>query len=240
MKQRRISFGLLCLMVSLWLPQTAASEEWLLVETRHVPNDCAHPLICLPKSEVAGRHLINMSQKGRRSFFEFLNTVSSVAGIPDSAITGLHPPDATALHDLEISPKLRPLINHPGVYFDSTALDDGEFTSDFSTAVRGRLEALGLRLLTKEEWQQTPGRPTLSIRFTARLESAGCIVPFAVYMTLKEEVVLVRDPTQKITATIWSGSRRQNLASVNYGPNNAIREVLERFETDWRKANRAG
>lgn len=228
------------LILSLMVPRLTAANDWLLVETRKVPDSCAHPLICLPKSELASRHLLKLTRKNQSSFFGFLKSVASISGIPNAALVGLHPPDPKALHQLELAPKLRPLVDHPGVYFESAKLDGTDTTAEFSNHIRQRLSALGLRFLTKEEWENTPGKPTLSVRFSARLESAGCIVPFSLSMTLKEEVVLVRDPSQKISATVWSYSRRQNLANTNYGPTNSLWEIVEKFETDWRKANGAG
>jgi hypothetical protein len=232
--------GVLGLVVALTLPRMALAEDWLLVETRKVPDTCAHPLICLPKSVVASRHLMKLTRKNQTSFFDFLKSVASISGIPNSAMAGVHKPDPAVLHTLELAPKLRPLVDHPGVYFDSTKLDQTETTQEFSALLRQRLEALGLKFLTKAEWEATPGRPTLSVRYTARLDSAGCIVPFSLSMTIKEDVVLVRDPSQKISATIWHYSRRQNLANTNYGPTNSLWEIVEKFEADWRKANKAG
>lgn len=240
MTRRWIMAGFLGLILSVVMPRGAVAEDWLLVETRKVPGGCTHPLICLPKSELASRHLLKLTRKNQNSFFDFLKSVASISGIPDTAVAGLHPPDPVALHKLDLAPRLRPLIDHPGVYFDTKKLDEGEVTAEFSAYIKQRLSALGLKFLTKKEWEQTPGKPTLSIRYAARLESAGCIVPFSVSMTLKEEVVLVRDPSQKISATIWSYSRRQNLANTNYGPTNSLWEIVEKFESDWRKANRAG
>lgn len=232
-------FQFFALFLTLWFlpPQIAVAEDWLLVETRKVPNRCDHPLICLPQSELASRNLLKLTRKNQSSFFGFLKSVSSISGIPDAAVAGLHPPEPEILHELVLAPKLGPLINHPGMYFDSQKLDDVEATAAFSSHLRKRLKALGVNFLTKEEWENTPGKPTLSIRYTARLESAGCIVPFSVSMTLKEEVVLVRDPSQKINATIWSYSRRQNLANTNYGPDNSLREIVAKFEKDWREAH---
>ena len=232
-------FRLLTFFLAIWClqPHFAMAEDWLLVETRKVPDRCDHPLICLPQSELASRNLLKLTRKNQKSFFGFLKSVSSISGIPDAAVAGLHPPEPEILHELVLAPKLGPLIDHPGMYFDSQKLDDVEATASFSSHLRKHLEALGVRFLTKEEWEGTLGKPTLSIRFTARLESAGCIVPFSVSMTLKEEVVLVRDPSQKINATIWSYSRRQNLANTNYAPDNSLREIVAKFEKDWREAH---
>ena len=236
----RIWILVIGLMIGLTLPSAGLANDWILVETRKVPKTCVHPLICVPKSKLTSRHLLNLTRQNRENLYEFLNSVASVSRIPDSAVVGLCKPDPQAFHTLEIAPKLAPLINHPGVFFDSSKLDGTEASADFSAQIRKRLEALGLKMLTKEEWEATPGRPTLSMRYAARLESAGCIVPFSVSMTIKEEVVLVRDPSQKINATVWSYSRRQNLANTNYSPTNALLEVLERFEKDWREAHGAG
>lgn len=240
MTRRWMMASFLGLILSLMVPRIAVAEDWLLVETRKVPDSCAHPLICLPKSELASRHLLKLTRKNQNSFFGFLKSVASVSGIPDAAVAGLHPPEPQALHKLDLAPKLRPLVDHPGVYFDTVKLDEGEVTAEFSEYIKRKLGALGLKFLTEEEWEATPGKPTLSIRYAARLESAGCIVPFSVSMTLKEEVVLVRDPSQKISATIWSYSRRQNLANTNYGPTNSLWEIVAKFEKDWREANSAG
>lgn len=219
------------------LPSMGGASDWIMVETRKVPKTCAHPLICIPQSNLVSRHLLNVSKQSRDRLYDYLKSAASISGIPNSAIEGLYPPNPQVLHKLEIAPKLLPLVDHPGVYFDSTKLDATEGSEHFSAELRKRLKALGVTLLTKEDWENTPGRPTLSLRYTARLESAGCIVPFSVSMTLKEDVVLVRDPNQKITATVWSYSRRQNLANTNYSPTNSLLEVLEKFESDWREAH---
>ena len=91
--------------------------------------------------------------------------------------------------------------------------------------------------LSKEEWQATPGRPQLKVRYSARKESEGCIIPFSVSISVIEEAVLVRDADLKVSATVWAKTVRQNLANRNYTIQSALREAVEQFNADWRSAN---
>ena len=91
--------------------------------------------------------------------------------------------------------------------------------------------------LTKEEMEMTPGRPTLTVNFSPRRESEGCIIPYSVSMAIKEEVVMVRDTTIKLSGNAWAGSVRENLANRNFTPTSALNEVLQKLEKDFTAAN---
>lgn len=212
-----------------------------MIEARLIPQDCGHPLSCLNRSRVTVRNIMSLTEQANWNLTHTLNSMATLRHIPDSAVQSIAPAaNPAVLHELPPAEKPSLLTNHPGVYFDSTRLDDGELTANFGEHIRSTLMAAGLKFLTEEERDATPGRPTLSVRFTERAESGGCVIPFAVSMSISEEAVLARNPNLKVTGTAWSGNQKENLANFNYTPMTALQELTEKLANDYRAANGKG
>lgn len=218
----------------------AEEIDWIMIEARMVPQNCAKPMECIPKSSLILRNLAFMEQKETRELALFLNRIATVRGLGEPQKDPLNyskPQMVDTFHAQATVEKQRLLKDHPGVYFDSTSLDSIAEVETFSDYIRTHLSSVGLKFLSKDELERTPGRPKLSVRFNRHRESEGCIIPFSVSLSITEESVLVRDPSLKTTSTIWSGSVRENLANRNDRPSSAIRELVEKFQVDWQAAH---
>lgn len=229
----------ICCLLGITSPVQA--QNWLLLEAHDIPAHCAEPLACLDQGELILRNLIHMPAAERQVLLQALNSLSVIRGIPaedGQAPVGLDPQDMIEiLHPMPKADKLATLIDHPGVYFDSTRLDAGLQTAEFSNWIREELTKAGIPLLTEEERDATPGRPTLSVRYSPRSESAGCIIPFSISISITEETVMVRNPALKVTGTTWAKTARQNLANTNYSLNSALQEVISALVSDWKSQN---
>ena len=231
--------GAIC--AALWLAAQAAApagaQSWLMIEARAIPSSCSDPIACIPQSRTLIRNLISLGRTDAAALLRNLNALSTIRGIPDTA-AGIS--NATLVPLLAAQPMaedLAPLVGLPGIHFDAGKLDEDPLTAGFAEHVRSQLAQAGIRLLTADELEEVPGRPTLSLRFAKRTESAGCIIPFSVSLSIREEVVMVRDPARKIGTTIWSSLVRENLANDNYTPGHALDEAIKRLIGDFRTAN---
>lgn len=238
MLRRVLCILLICCGLS--TPQMALSETWLLVEVRAMPQGCSNPMRCLHKTTVLVRNFLSLTHADKQKFARRLNSMAVVRALPDSVMekalghTAEKEPD---LHDLPVSPKAEIFRGHPGVYFDTTALDKDAEIAKFSAYVRKEFDRIGLRLLTEAERDATPGRPTLALRFQKHSESEGCIIPFAVSLSLTEEVIVARAPDVKIAVTVWSGRVAQNLANLHYTPESALRDMIDKLVADYQSVN---
>ena len=228
-------------MFSVLFPLPTLAQNWVVIEARDILGQCQQPITCVGSSEFAMRSILNLGHDERNILLSTINSIATIRGLPEEDA----PPTAQmslpalseALHPLPKAEKLMPLVDHPGVYFDSTRLDEDETTADFSAQVRARLSAAGVRFLTEEEMEATPGRPTLVVSYAVRRESAGCIIPFGVSMSINEETAMVRNPAIKLAGRAWSKQQKENLANNNYTPIDALTEVLDAFVADWTEAN---
>ena len=228
------------LLLGIFTAFPAQAQNWLQIEARDIPAACTRPASCTDRSELALRSILNISQTERNVLLQTINRMATVRGLPDdfqrqsvivpeSMIEIIHPMPAAAPLSL--------LANHPGVFFDSVALDKNEETAGFGPYIREHLSAAGVRFLTEEELERTPGRPRLTVRLTPRSESEGCIIPFSVSMSISEEAVMVRNPSLKVSANAWSKVAKENLANKNYTPMSSLSQVVEQFVTDWISQN---
>lgn len=192
------------------------------------------------QSQLALRNLIHLPRSERNVLLQVLNSAASIRGLPEELPTQSNMSTDSmipVLHPIPKAEKLAPLINHPGVYFDPTTLDSNVETGNFSPYIRQELTKVGVRFLTKEEWENTPGRPVLSVRFSKRAESAGCIIPFSVSLSISEETAMVRNPSIKINGNAWSGVVKENLANLNFTPMSALVKIVDNFVKDWSSQN---
>jgi len=239
-----LSRWLACLAASCFLAFVpgggARADSLLLVDVHQMPLDCLTPKECIEQAEPLMTNILSLSRDETSALTRVLNSSAVVRGLHPSATSGLcRAKIPKELHELPKSDRPAALVNHPGVYFDSARLDGTDATADFAGKVRDTLKRIGLKIWPKEGGEATPGRPTLSVSYSARKESEGCIIPFSVAISIKEEVVLVRDLTLKTSATVWAASARQNLANLNYTHQSALNELLEKFVKDYQKANPA-
>ncbi|CUJ09130.1 hypothetical protein [Cognatishimia activa] len=229
-------FALLTFLLS---TSSVSSQETIMIEARRLPSTCVDPLLCVPMSELVLRNIASFSNKESREVMSFINRISSVRGLTDERYDQLNSSKraiADKYHPSEMSEKLLFLRQHPGFYFDTEVLDGANVTQSFGGYIKTQLQGAGVTFLTKQEWENTPGRPQIKVRYSDRRESEGCIIPFSVSLTISEEAVLVRDADLKVPAVIWSKTVRQNLANRNYTVQSALREAVEYFLEDWRAA----
>ncbi|MEL7026234.1 MAG: hypothetical protein AAGO57_03250 [Pseudomonadota bacterium] len=218
----------------------AQDGTWTMIEVRAVSKACEELADCIGASRVMMRNVLDLNTAEQDQLGQVIETLSTADSIPDDVAFEGHLPAATAyLHGLPMAEKTDALKNHPGVYFDSSKLDENNDIPGFSDFIRQEMDRIGLKLLTEEEMLATPGRPKMSVRYSGFRESGGCIIPFSVALSITEDVALVRDPSLKLSTAVWSGSVRQNLTSVAYAPDNALRELIEKFVVDYTGANPA-
>lgn len=231
------AFTLFCLIA---FPQKGLTQGWLMIEARDLPIQCVRPLDCTSQGNLVMRNLFHFPRHERQILVQTLNSLATIRGVPEVGLGQTMVSSAehiSVLHALPKADRLATLIDHPGVFFDSTRLDGNIQTAEFSPIVRRELTNAGVRFLTEDEWQATPGRPTLSVRYKPRTESAGCIIPFEVSLSISEESVMVRNPAIKVSGSAWSGKAKENLANTNYTPISALEQVLKSFVTDWKSQN---
>ena len=227
-------------LLSAAMPLSAQSKDWVYIEARALPPGCGDPLGCVRKARPVLRNLMRVTREERETLLRVVNQISMIRGISDQDLPETDFADVIPqLHNVDVADRLAPPVNHPGVYFDSAKLDADPKFVGFSAFVRKELTAAGLRFLTKEQMEATPGRPTLSIRYTERRESAGCIIPYAISFSVNEEYVMVRNPSLKKTTAIWSASARENLAIAHFTAMDALNEGVAKLAADFRTANKS-
>ncbi|MHA7875641.1 hypothetical protein [Roseivivax sp.] len=226
------------------LHSDTAPTNWLLIEARSLPNTCHQPLECLPDSTLILRNLVQTAPDEREALTLFLNRIASIRSVPPMS-QPLEPAPlqftqiSKLLHDLGQAERIDLLKGHSGFFLDEEALLANSGTVPHANQLREALLAGGVPLLTKPQWQAQPGRPKLTLRFAPRSDSAGCIIPFSMTLSLTEEAALLRNPELKVSATVWSKTSRQNLANLNHTPAHALSDVISAFVSDWQNAQEA-
>jgi hypothetical protein len=195
--------------------------------------------------------LLNVPPEQARSFFENLTPSAKVYGAANVA----HETSPICLADqakqeqpqmrmvdtlgMELADKIATLRGLDGVFVDFRAVRGPRtFTRDFGSEVHGyvvkALQNAGVPLLTKDEVDVTPGRPTLTLRYS--VEVVGC-KPWSLSLGLKQTSVLARDLSIMLEGTTWSSSARQSEEDVNFGALEALQKIVSAFASDYAKAN---
>lgn len=141
---------------------------------------------------------------------------------------------------LEMAPKLEVLRNLPGVYFDLRRLKApegfaGPFGQNLHLAFEGRLKAVGLPVLSKEEVETVPGQPHLNVYFSHTNPDTGCW--YSVFASLSQTAVLTRDPLVKFRAGTWSASSGVKTVGETGTEYDAILWVVDKLVRDYLVAN---
>lgn len=218
------------------------AENWILVEAMVFPEGCANLTDCVAAQTHEQRTLMAMDSETTSAFLDTLDALADVRGVPEPE-KGPLPADfdlveiVPNLRVLEIASKPDVLRGIPGIYFDATRVA-GEGASDrFIAEFAAKLTTAGVRILTEDEALALPGAAKMSVSLSESRENAGCVFPFRASLTLKEEVVLVRDPKIKFETTSWTYSVGQNFTAVNYLGYDALTDAAQRFIDDYTTAN---
>jgi hypothetical protein len=83
-----------------------------------------------------------------------------------------------------------------------SAEQDGLTQSQLQVDVEQRLRASGIRVLTKEEWQKTPGSPYLYINVAALKKDYG-LYAYAIEVCVNQLVTLIRNRNIREFAETW-------------------------------------
>ncbi|HEX2526663.1 MAG TPA: peptidoglycan-binding protein [Geminicoccus sp.] len=111
----------------------------------------------------------------------------------------------------------------------------GKLRREVEAALRSRFETAGIRLLSKDEVDEVPGRPQMEFYLTPGDAAKGCV--FRVWMSLRQEVVLGRDTSIHLLTGTWGDGGVARPASAGSAELETFTYYIERFVADYRVAN---
>lgn len=141
---------------------------------------------------------------------------------------------------LKLSQKLEVLRGLPGVYFDLSKLKApegfaGPFGKNLQRTFEARFRQAGIRVLTKEEVETVPGKPTMNVYFSHTNPKTGCW--YSVFASVSQTALLTRNPLIKFRAGTWSASSGVKTVGEEGTEYDAILWVADRFVRDYLTAN---
>ncbi len=220
----------------------ARSENWLLVQTNVFPAGCPSLVDCIDASTQELRNLMALDPDETTAFLYVIARLSDVQDVPN--LPGASMPAEFPLMEivprlqvLEVRGKEDALRGLPGIYFDAARVAGDGMPEVFAAYFTDMLNAAGIPILTEEEALLLPGAARMSVSLSLTRDNAGCIFPFRASLSLKEEVVLVRDPAIKLETTTWSASVAENFTNTNFTSDMALRDAAQRFIDDYKNAN---
>lgn len=153
---------------------------------------------------------------------------ASVAAVPSAA-----------LEQLPISAKPDALRGLTTVGMDLSRIKmppevDEQFPGGLDRAIGTRLQSAGILVVPRDLAAQLPGQPQLTISFSATDPNGLCMYTFTVSASLTQTAVLTRDTSVKITASVWSFSKKGSEANTE---GDALLEAAAAFITAWQEAN---
>ena len=232
-------FGALCAM----MPTIAHADNWIFVEALVFPTGCETWSTCVESATANHRNFLTLDDSLTESFLVTLDAIADIRNVPPPPELE---PEANAINITDVIPILSVyevtkgadvLRGLPGVYFDASKVTGEGYAERFVLEFTEMLNAAGIPVLTEEEALLLPGAGKMSVSLSVTTDNGGCILPFSASLSLKEELVLVRDPTIKLIAGTWSGSVAQNFANTNYGGYNALQDAAQKFIDDYLAAN---
>jgi hypothetical protein len=224
------------------------AENWVFVEALVFPEGCETWTACLDDTTDSRRNIMAMDDDITNSFLTALDAMAEIRNVPKPAETEPmeEPTTPRVINIMDVIPQLsilevtkRPdvLRGLPGIYFDASRVVGDGNSDRFIAEFTQMLGTAGIPIFTEEEALLLPGAAKMSVSLSIMADNGGCILPFTASLSIKEELVLVRDPTIKIESATWSGRVAQNFANTNYGGYDALRDAAQKFIDDYLAAN---
>jgi len=254
----RILSSLLCSgLISFALPNTAVAQEpkhrvWFSIEKHAVdPTLCQQKNVCFPVSNF-DTHLAE--EASQENVTKMANSLTELAKLRGYDSNELEPPKmcqhVEAAKVLGFDPeqwpeseKLDTLIGLKGVYVALQTLKappgyEGPFGEQIQSEVVRKFAAAGIRILTEEERDQTPGKPHLNLYFSHTNPNTGCW--FSVFSSLTQTALLTRNHTTKFKTGTWGFSGGYSADDPERAEYDAILLVIDKFIADYTTANTRG
>ncbi|MEM9716319.1 MAG: hypothetical protein AAF826_07360 [Pseudomonadota bacterium] len=140
----------------------------------------------------------------------------------------------------EMSDKMQALVGLKGVFIDVSKMKSpvnygGPFGEEVQAEIVQRFADSGLKLLTEEEMEITPGKPEMNVYFSHTNPDTGC--QFKFFAGLSQTMLLTRNHTVKLKAGSWGmvGGWVEDDESID--EMRSIMIVIDAFLSDWREAN---
>ncbi len=234
------------------LAEAPKNRIWFTWEQRAVNKQlCAEKGHCDPIS----RYIVRLAEETDRAAAEQLtgsmDRIAEAQGRPadhPEAPNWCQQTDAQTILGFEAeswpeSEKIRALEGLQGVYFDLNSLRSptgfvGEFGASVQAEAVQKFKLAGIPVLTKEEVEQTPGKPKLAIYFSLTNPDTGCW--FSVFASLTQTMLLTRNHTVKLRAGTWGTSGGYSPDFPDRPEYDAIMLVVDKFIDDFKKANPNG
>ncbi|MEM8980940.1 MAG: hypothetical protein AAGD04_15755 [Pseudomonadota bacterium] len=246
----RFIFGLSILLLNA-IPAAAIEQNTIWVMWERVlgtPALCDGE-DCAPQSEFRSHFLEGLPQAEARALFDDWTPLARLTGAADiahstmPACTAEEEPEIFTLAESEraLVEKIETLRGLEGIFADFRgARGPSWMRENFGETVdlfmRKALAKAGIPLLTREQMEETPGRPQLTVRFSPEVQ--GCR-PWSVSLSVKQTMVLTRDTRMMLEGTTWSASQRQSEEDVDFGPLDAAETAILAFVEAYRQANTA-
>ena len=125
-----------------------------------------------------------------------------------------------------------------GEEVDSEAVKDGLNKSGLVTQTIQDLKKAGVKVLTDQQLNSAPGRPTLVISVNT-LKHAGGVYSYTVSLSLDQIVTLERDPAIRGAAPTWSvlATGACLPEELNADVRAYVKQLVEQFVKDYNLAN---
>ncbi|KNG92641.1 hypothetical protein [Pseudaestuariivita atlantica] len=230
--------------------QSAASNNlWLMWEQIPATDPlCIGAEECAPKRRLRSHFMMNVPTPDAASLFERLEPSARYFGSANLEHEALPicldgPDEPGVIPDyttMEYAEKIDTLRGLTGVFADlrgarGPATFKGNFGGEAHTFLVEAMAQAGIPMVAKDDLDQVPGRPTLSLRYSP--EVYGCR-PWSVSLSLKQDMALTRDLTLMLSGTTWSAFAGQSEADADFSPRDAMQTVITAFIDAWQKANR--
>ncbi|GLQ35760.1 hypothetical protein GCM10007939_20430 [Amylibacter marinus] len=139
-----------------------------------------------------------------------------------------------------LAEKLVALRGLEGVYINVEGLKgpanfEGPFGPKVQATIARKFRENGIKLLTEEEMEQTPGKPHMNIYFSNTNPDTGCW--FSVFSSVSQTMLLTRNHTIKVKAGSWGFSGGYSADHPDRAEFDAIMLVVDRFISDFKTAN---
>ncbi len=235
---------------------TSAQEQsnriWFTWEALRTNTElCQQKNTCRPVSTYITRMIEEADTRKAKEMTGAMDQLAKLRGYPTD-----HPDAPKVCQNVEaakvlgfnpemwpISEKLDTLVGLPGVHFSLGSLKapanyEGPFGEQVHAEVVKKITAAGIRYLTEEEMEKTPGQPHLNIYFSNTNPDTGCW--FSVFSSLSQTALLTRNHTVKFKAGTWGFGGGYSADHPDRSEYAAIMIVIDKFIADFQTANPNG
>jgi len=224
------------------------NRSWVVLERRTLDlASCAPNTDCSHKSTYTTKFIEDLSPEQTDAMLNSIERLAKAQGhstdhpeAPQFCSANPRTLTQDIAEGMRVNDKSFALKGLQGVFFNVTGMTgppnyEGRFGLELQAIMQKKFQRAGLKVLTEDEMENTPGKPVFNVYFSNSNPNTGCT--YKLFAGLRQTMLLTRNLDIKLKVGTWGSVGGYSADYPGASELDAIIRVVDKFLDDYKHAN---